>query len=54
MLHKLISSVSNDDSERDEAKKGTWLAEFWADFRHHFISLLSMQFLQTRAHRLVL
>jgi N-acetyltransferase 10 len=44
MLHILDTSDSSDDSERDEAKKGLWLAEFWTDFRRRFISLLGMQF----------
>lgn len=44
MLHILDSSDSSDDSERDETKKGSWLAEFWADFRRRFISLLGLQF----------
>ncbi|PNF34804.1 RNA cytidine acetyltransferase [Cryptotermes secundus] len=44
MLHILDSSDSSDDSERDETKKGSWLGEFWADFRRRFISLLGLQF----------
>jgi hypothetical protein len=44
MLHILDSSDSSDDSEKDDSKKGSWLAAFWADFRRRFISLLGMQF----------
>lgn len=44
MLHVLDSSDSSDDGERDEAKRGSWLAEFWIDFRRRFISLLGLQF----------
>jgi N-acetyltransferase 10 len=44
MLHLLDNSDSSEDSEADQAKKGSWLAEFWADFRRRFISLLGFQF----------
>jgi N-acetyltransferase 10 len=44
MLHLLDNSYSSGDSEADQAKKGSWLAEFWTDFRRRFISLLGFQF----------
>jgi N-acetyltransferase 10 len=44
MLHLLDNSYSSMESNTDQAKKGSWLAEFWADFRRRFISLLGFQF----------
>ncbi|KDR10713.1 RNA cytidine acetyltransferase [Zootermopsis nevadensis] len=44
MLHLLDNSYSSGDGETDQAKKGSWLAEYWADFRRRFISLLGFQF----------
>jgi tRNA(Met) C34 N-acetyltransferase TmcA len=44
MLHLLDSTDGSEDTEGDRAKKGSWLSEFLADFRHRFISLLGFQF----------
>ncbi|XP_069680446.1 RNA cytidine acetyltransferase isoform X2 [Periplaneta americana] len=44
LLRLLDTSDGFNDGDMGHTKKQSWLTEFWADFRHRFVSLLGYQF----------